>query len=392
VKIQLFGKRKTFSLDSRDPALAATEACQIYQTIAARGWDAIGNRAGRFVPATISSDRETSPDESAILDASYWRGRLIHRKHPEPSNGQNRNELSARIEHAGIRRYFPLGTNVETVAAAEAMRIHQSVIKEGWASINLRFKRELTLAFRWLDNPLAWTYTTIHSWTSGDEPATRPDRPAMPGARKLAVVEPDASVRYALAACVNAHERFECTAAYSSVPDAAREINWALPDLIMINFSLPDQSGLAALEELQELRPGLAGLFYSEFEDSDELFKATPGGSTGYLLKRTPATRLLDPILETTGPLTRELIATKIREYFQAVVAAMPSGPSALATAKLTPREHEILTLMAKGQLAKEIAEALGISIWTVHGHVKSIFEKLNVHTRTEAVVKFLQK
>jgi len=70
----------------------------------------------------------------------------------------------------------------------------------------------------------------------------------------------------------------------------------------------------------------------------------------------------------------------------------MPSGPSALSMAKLTPREHEILALLAKGDLAKEIAESLGISIWTVHGHVKSIFEKLDVHTRTEAVVKFLQK
>jgi len=63
-----------------------------------------------------------------------------------------------------------------------------------------------------------------------------------------------------------------------------------------------------------------------------------------------------------------------------------------LEMAKLTPRENEILTLLAKGDLAKEIANTLGISIWTVHGHVKSIFEKFNVHTRTEAVVKFLQK
>jgi DNA-binding CsgD family transcriptional regulator len=70
----------------------------------------------------------------------------------------------------------------------------------------------------------------------------------------------------------------------------------------------------------------------------------------------------------------------------------MPVGPSVLEMAKLTPREHEILVLLAKGYLAKEIADSLGISIWTVHGHAKSIFEKLNVHTRTEAVVKFLQK
>lgn len=70
----------------------------------------------------------------------------------------------------------------------------------------------------------------------------------------------------------------------------------------------------------------------------------------------------------------------------------MPSGPSSLETAGLTPREHEVLALLSKGELAKEIASSLGISIWTVHGHVKNIFEKLGVHTRTEAVVKYLQK
>jgi DNA-binding CsgD family transcriptional regulator len=70
----------------------------------------------------------------------------------------------------------------------------------------------------------------------------------------------------------------------------------------------------------------------------------------------------------------------------------LPAGPSALELARLTPREHEILALLSKGALAKEIADALGISIWTVHGHIKSIFEKLGVHSRTEAVVKFLQK
>jgi DNA-binding NarL/FixJ family response regulator len=208
----------------------------------------------------------------------------------------------------------------------------------------------------------------------------------------VAIVEPDTSIRHALAAGINAHPGFACGSACATIGEAAREINRGTCDLILVNYSLPNQPGLAALEELQRHRPGLTGLLYSEFEDSDELFKATPGGSSGYLLKRTPAHRILEPIMETAGPLTRELVATKIRQYFQQVVAALPTGPSALVSAKLTPREYEILTQMAKGQLAKEIAEALDISIWTVHGHVKSIFEKLKVHTRTEAVVKFLQK
>jgi len=392
VKIQLFGQRKTFSLSSGEPTQAAAEACQIYQTIATRGWDAVDHRAGKAGFNSLLVTRSPATDRPASFDKSYWESRLIHRKYLDPANGQSRRELSARIEHAGISRYFPLGTAIEPAAAREAMRIHQGVITEGWTAASLRFRRELTLAFRWLENPLAWTYTTIHTWKSGDEITSRLDRPSKSGLRKVAVIDPDASLRYSLAASINAHDRFECNSAYASVAEAGREINRSLPDLVLINFSQPDQSAFVALEALQAIRPSLAGLFYSEFEDSDELFKATPGGSAGYLLKRTPSFRLLEPISETTGPLTRELVASKIREYFQSVVATMPSGPSALATAKLTPREHEILTLMAKGQLAKEIAEVLGISIWTVHGHVKSIFEKLNVHTRTEAVVKFLQK
>ena len=112
----------------------------------------------------------------------------------------------------------------------------------------------------------------------------------------------------------------------------------------------------------------------------------------GYLLKRTSPLRILEPLADATGPLTRESIAARIREYFQNLLTAMPIGPSSPELSKLTAREHEILTLLSKGGVAKDIASTLGISLWTVHGHVKKIFEKLNVHTRTEAVVKFLQK
>ena len=159
VKIQLFGQRKTFSLGASDRIQAAAEACQIYQTIAAGGWDAVRHRAGRFGFATPIMTHGPSAQPPAVFDVAYWESRLIHRKHPEPPNAPARREWSARIEHAGIRRYFPLGTTAEADAAAEATRIHQTVFNEGWAGANLRFRRELTLAFRWLDNPLAWTYT-----------------------------------------------------------------------------------------------------------------------------------------------------------------------------------------------------------------------------------------
>lgn len=392
VKIQLFGKRKTFSLSSSNREQAAAEACQIYQTINTQGWDAVGQRRGRasFQPYAPKAD-EACP-VIVELDAEYWKRRLIHRKHSGRAVPPNNPEFSVRLEHVGVSRYFPLGTHDEDKAAAEATRIHQILLGQGWGIANQKFTRELTLALHWLDDPLAWTYTTLHTWISGDPMPSLAEPGSKPTTRNVAIVEPDTGIRLALAAGANGQEGFQCVATYPNVAEALREVTRQRIDFVLTNYILQDQPGSACLEALLKVKPGMVGLLYSVFEDSDQLFKSTPGGAAGYMLKRTPAHRLFDPLAETTGPLTGEIIAAKIREYFQRLIAAMPSGLSALDMAKLTPREHEILSLLAKGDLAKEIADSLGISIWTVHGHVKSIFEKLNVHTRTEAVVKFLQK
>ncbi|HEU5126257.1 MAG TPA: response regulator transcription factor [Verrucomicrobiae bacterium] len=390
VKMQLFGRRKTFSLSSSDRAKAAIEASHIYQTINGQGWDAVGQRRGRIGFQTALAETTATTASGSELDVESWKSRLIHRRYPEPANPAEGRNLSVRIEHSGISRYFPLGTQDENQAALLAREIHQTVVNQGWGIANQKFSRELTLAFRWLEDPLAWTYTTLHTQTELNDSVPVPnDKTA---GRLIAVIEADPGIRSALADCTNGQEGFACCATYSSVAEALREITRRRIDMVIINYALPDQPGANCLAALQKEKPGVVGLLYSVFEDSDQLFKSTPGGAAGYLLKRTPAHRIFDPIADATGSLTREVIAFKIREYFQRLISAMPSGPSALEMAKLTPREHEILTLLAKGDLAKEIADSLGISIWTVHGHVKSIFEKFNVHTRTEAVVKFLQK
>ena len=389
MKIQLFGRRRTFSLGTGDRTQAAAQACRIYQTIQTQGWEAAGQRgsATNLGPQSLNAGPALAPE----FDVEHWKGRLIHRKYPEPPNREMPAELSAHIEHAGISRYFPLGTNDETKAAAQAMRIHQTVLQEGWAVANQRFRRELTLAMRWLDDPLAWTYVTLHAQTDDPTLTARPSRGHL-AVRQTAVIEPDGPLRLALANAIKSNEGFHCCAVYGGVAEAEREVTRRSFDFVLINYLLPDRSGANGLEQLQKLKRGLVGLLYSVYEDSDELFKTTPGGATGYMLKRTPAHRIFEPISDIRGTLTDELMAACIRDYFQRLVAAMPSGLSALEMARLTPREHEILSLLAKGGVAKEIADFLGISVWTVHGHIKSIFEKLGVHTRTEAVVKFLQK
>jgi len=390
-KIQLFGRRKTFSLSSSDRTRAAEEACRIYQTILTHGWKSVVDR--RTTGELVNSGKagEPTPSTSTASDLENWTGRLIHRKHLDESPVSADRNFSARIVHARESWFFPLGTSDETKAAARAQRIHQTVVTRGWEFAHRRYPRELTLALRWLDDPVAWTYITIHTQPR-QAPQSVCDRSASPSPLSVVLVEPDAGIRRALVACINSQEGFRCHFAFPRAAEAIRESSVRQLDFALVNHTLVHQPGMVCLDEWHRIKPGFVGILYSVFEDSDQLFKATPGGAMGYLLKRTTPSRIFDPIAGATRPLIREQIAAHVRGYFQRLSASLPAGPPSRELATLTPREHEILGLLSKGQLAKEIADTLGISTWTVHGHVKSIFEKLNVHTRTEAVVKFLQK
>jgi len=389
VKIQAFGTRRAFTLASPDLAQAADEACLLYQTIIERGWEAVAQRNFQRQSSALA-EPEDSPD-SAAFNVEYWKRRLIQRKYPEPTKSSVEGEFSVRIDHARLSHYFPLGTCDEDEAAAQAMQIYRTIIGRGWASANASYARELSLALRWQDDPLAWTYTTIHTCPASAQtklPRLATDR----AEHSIVFIEPDAGIRRALAAYAAQQDGFRCDATFTDAAEALREIPRQRVDLALANHDLPDEANQACLDELQRLRPGLAVLSYSMFEDADQLFKSTPGGSIIYMLKRTQPWRLFEPIAEMAGPATREQIASHVRNYFQHLSALLPSGPPFWKLAKLTPREHEILAFLSKGDLLKEIADKLGISNWTVQGHVKNIFEKLKVHTRTEAVIKYLQK
>jgi DNA-binding NarL/FixJ family response regulator len=383
VKMQLVGKRQTFSLASQNRGQAAAEACGIYQTVLGQGWKGLARPSARAgLALRLRSEVERlSP-------------RLIHRKHLGQRGRHGRQEFSVRIEHNGTSRYFPLGTADGMKASAQAKRIQQAVLKAGWAEATQRFPCELTLALRWLDAPVFWTYTTILTPESRNR-AEHPERSnSNLSALRLAIVEQDSAVRLALESCAAQPEGFTCCASYASAGAAFQGLVQQQADLVLINYDLAHEPGAALLPQLQRGSPGLVSLLYSVFEDSDELFKGTPGGAAIYILKRTPPFQILDPIknaLKKDG-FTRERLGASVRHYFQEAFGALPVGPPSPEMAKLTPREHEILTLLAKGALDKEIAESLRISVWTVHGHVKNIFEKLGVHTRTEAVLKYLHK
>jgi len=210
----------------------------------------------------------------------------------------------------------------------------------------------------------------------------------------VAIVEPDAGVRRALVRCLNSQAGFACTATYSSAHDALSDLPSSAPDLALVNASSPQVVAADFSLQSQRLTRSLPVVFFTTYEDSDQLFKATPGGASGYLLKRTPPERLFEPIVGVLKDcvLSPDRIALHVRRYFQSLVESLSTLESGRDMARLTQRERDILNLLSNGCLDKEIAESLGISLWTVHGHLKKIYDKLGVHTRTEAAVRFLQK
>jgi DNA-binding NarL/FixJ family response regulator len=393
VKIQFQGTRRTISLVARSRAAAAIEAQAVYQTIVTQGWNAVTTATRRNgVPARSPAQSEADPLPKT--DARYWKRRLLRRRHSSIVSPATADEFSARIEHAGMSHYFPLGTHLEEFAAAKARDVYLAVVRGGWDAVNQRFPREVTVALQWSDDPLAWTYATFNTVIEDPAERSRPGSTANSRRVAVAVVEPDGSVRRALTRCLNREPGFSCIATLATARDALREIPRCAPQLALVSRTLPDSTPDEFADKLRRLAPTLAVLFFAIYEDSDQLFKATPGGASGYLLKRTSPERLFEPIAEALGrdTLSAERIALHVRRYFQNVIASLSADDSTHEMAKLTHREHEILNLLSKGYVDKEIAETLGISVWTVHGHLKKIFEKLGVHTRTEAAIKYLHK
>jgi len=393
IKIQHGGIRRTISLVAKSRAAAAIEARAIVQTVLTQGWDAVAPPQPRR--GVGFSPRAGTPAESLPkTDPRYWKRRLLRRRHAFPTEPALRGGLSARIEHAGSNHYFPLGTTDEETAAVRAQAVYLTVIKEGWEAVHQRFSREVTVGIHWTDNPVAWTYSTIHTLVRSPLRkagliASRPVEPL-----KVAVVEPDSGVRCALWRSIDNQPGFACTATYSTAREAFADMGRNTPNLALLNVNSTDLATAELADQMPRCSPELPIRWFTTHEDSDQLFKATPGGASGYLLKRTSPDCLFEPILGVLEDrdLSADRIALHVRRYFQSLVESLSTIQPTRDLARLTHREHDILSLLSKGYLDKEIAGALGISLWTVHGHLKKVYEKLGAHTRTEAAVRYLQK
>jgi len=211
---------------------------------------------------------------------------------------------------------------------------------------------------------------------------------------QVALVEDDPGVRANLAAMLNSSPGFQCQAAYPDGFAALKNIPGSRPDVVLMDINLPGMPGTECVRQLKNVAPGVPVLMLTVYDDSEQIFKSLMAGATGYLLKRTPKDKLLDAIREVNSggaPMSRQ-IARRVVQFFQEIEQMPPSAQKAPELQTLTDREEQVLALLAKGHAYKEIADLLAISFETVRTHIRSIYEKLHVHSRTEAVLKYLKR
>lgn len=202
----------------------------------------------------------------------------------------------------------------------------------------------------------------------------------------VAVVEDNAGVRRNLELLLAETPGFSCTCACGSAEEALKLIPRHTPDVVLMDIHLPNLSGIECTARLKQLLPKVQVVMITVFTNTDQVFKALRAGASGYLLKRAAPEVILDAIREVQqggAPMTRE-IARQVVETFKRPANA------ASENSELTRREQEVLELLSKGIGNKEIAKQLSVSLDTVRYHLKHIYEKLHVRSRTEAVARFV--
>lgn len=206
---------------------------------------------------------------------------------------------------------------------------------------------------------------------------------------RVCLVEDHPKTRESLVKLLRLSEAVVCIGTFASAEEAEREIPKLQPDIVVMDINLGgERTGIDCVAKLKIEHPQIQILMLTTFDDNDLIFNSLRAGASGYLLKTATAKELLNAIadLHAGGSPMSSHTARKLVAYFQQI--RQPS--SEMDT--LTPREHEILGLLSKGLAYKEIADKLGIAFRTVQAHLHTIYGKLHVQTRTEAVLKFLQK
>ena len=205
---------------------------------------------------------------------------------------------------------------------------------------------------------------------------------------KVGIVEDNRTLREGFETLLNRTPGFECVCTCATVAEALRQIPKTRPDVVLMDIQLPDATGVECTAKIKELLPGVQIVIVTVYEDSESIFQALRAGACGYLLKRAQPERIIAAIQEAHEggvPMTPE-IARKVIGQFRG------QATTAAEVEQLTDREREVLELVMHGHGNKAIADRLGVTVAAVKWHLQHIYEKLHVHSRTEAALKFQQR
>jgi DNA-binding NarL/FixJ family response regulator len=204
---------------------------------------------------------------------------------------------------------------------------------------------------------------------------------------KVAIIEDERRIREGLEALINLEEGYRCTATFRSMEDALARPWHELPDVVLVDIGLPGMSGLEGLPVLRERYADAALVMLTVYEDDERIFDALCAGASGYLLKRTPPAKLLECLREAKrggAPMSPE-VARRVISLFRTV------RPPKHADYNLTPHQVRLLKLLVEGHNYQSAAAELGVSFHTVAFHIQNIYEKMQVHSKSEAVAKALR-
>jgi len=208
-----------------------------------------------------------------------------------------------------------------------------------------------------------------------------------PSPIEVAIVEDRREIRESLVLLIGGTEGFKCIGSYRSMEEALDKLKHHQPHLLLSDIGLPGMSGIEGVAILKERYPDLLILMLTVYDDDERIFDAMCAGASGYLLKKTPPARLLDSLREVASggaPMSPE-VARRVIALFREI------RPPERADYELTPHETRLLKLLVQGHNYKTAAAELGVTVHTVSFHLRSIYEKLQVHSKSEAVAKALQ-
>jgi DNA-binding NarL/FixJ family response regulator len=204
---------------------------------------------------------------------------------------------------------------------------------------------------------------------------------------KVVIIEDLRDIREGLAALLNGTEGYKCVGKFGSMEEALRNIQRDLPDVVLSDIGLPGMDGIEGVGILKEKYPELTILMLSVYNDNERIFDALCNGASGYLLKKTPPSKLVEALNEAVNggaPMSPE-VARRVITLFRDV------RPPERADYDLTPHEQRLLKLLVDGHTKKTAAAEIGVSVNTVSFHLKRVYEKLQVHSKSEAVAKALR-